>query len=132
MRSGWNTIERMSWLDAIIIGVFQLFALLPGVSRSGSTIVGGMVRGFNRPWAARYSFLLGIPAILGAGLLATLDLLQAPNLADMLPALFTTFTVAGIVGYACIHFLLNWVRQRSLYPFAIYCVALSLISFILL
>ncbi|MBK8434658.1 MAG: undecaprenyl-diphosphatase UppP [Chloroflexi bacterium] len=132
MRSGWNSIEKMSWLDAIIIGVFQLFALLPGVSRSGSTIVGGMVRGFNRPWAARYSFLLGIPAILGAGLLATLDLLQAPNLSAMLPALFTTFAVAGIVGYACIHLLLTWVRQRSLYPFAIYCVALSLISFILL
>lgn len=132
MRSGWNSAERMSWLDAIVIGVFQMFALLPGVSRSGSTIVGGMVRGLNRPWAARYSFLLGIPAILGAGLFALVDLAKAPDLGQQIPTLVITFVVAAVVGYACIHFLLNWVRQRSLYPFAIYCVAFSLLSIVVL
>jgi undecaprenyl-diphosphatase len=130
MRSGWNSVERMSWLDAIVIGLFQLLALLPGISRSGSTIVGGLVRGLNRPWAARYSFLLGIPAILGAGVFALADLFQAQNAADMLPALLVTFAVSAIVGYACIHFLLQWVRERSLLPFAGYCVALSLFALV--
>ena len=130
MRSGWNSAERMSWLDAVVIGLFQMMALLPGISRSGSTIVGGMVRGFNRPWAARYSFLLGIPVILGAGLLSLLDLARMDNVGQALPALLVTMVTAAVVGYACIHFLLSWLRERSLVPFAIYCLGLGLLGLV--
>lgn len=119
--SGQKTVEKMGWGDAIIIGLFQMFALLPGISRSGSTITGGLLRGLDRELAARYSFLLGIPAIGGAGLLGLLDLMGTSNV--NVTTLFVTFTTSAIVGYACIHFLMQWLKQRSLYPFAIYCAA---------
>lgn len=121
LRSGHKAQTEMSWLDTIVVGLFQALALFPGISRSGSTIVGGLLRGFDRPTAARYSFLLGIPAILGAGLLSLLDLVRAPDLAEQLAPLSVVFFSAAISGYACIHWLLQWVRRRSLIPFAIYC-----------
>ncbi len=118
--SGKRTIDRMGWLDAIIIGVTQMFALMPGISRSGSTIVGGLLRGLSRPDAARYSFLLGVPAIGGAGLLALLDIFgETPTESFLIYGM--GFVTAAVSGYACIHFLLSWVRKHSLYPFAIYC-----------
>lgn len=134
LRSGLTTLDEMSWTDAIIIGLFQAMALLPGISRSGSTIVGGLLRGLNREVAARYSFLLGIPAIFGAGLLTILDISDDSNLNQQLPTLVITFFTAGISGFACIHLLLTWVKQRSLIPFAIYCAAFGLfylIAFVL-
>lgn len=130
--SGEKEIAGMTWTDAIIIGLFQMFALIPGISRSGSTITAGLWRGLNRALAARYSFLLGVPAILGAGLLAILDLLEASDLAQQLPALIAVFLAAAITGYACIYGLLAWLRQRSLYPFAIYCFLLGTIYLIFL
>lgn len=126
MRSGLTTLKEMSWLDAIIIGVFQALALFPGISRSGSTIVGGLLRGLNREIAARYSFLLGIPVIFGAGLLSIFDLFGAPDLGQQLPSLVVTFVSAAVSGYACIHFLLQWVKQRGLLPFAVYCAIFGL------
>jgi undecaprenyl-diphosphatase len=119
--SGEKKLDRMTWFDAIFIGMFQMFALFPGVSRSGSTIVAGLLRGLNRELAARYSFLMSIPVIAGAGLLGVKDLIQEGNLMAQLPSLMVVFATAAIVGYGCITFLLNWLRQRSLYPFAIYC-----------
>ena len=116
----------MKWLDAVIIGLAQMLALMPGISRSGSTITAGLWRGLERPAAARYSFLLGVPAIAGAGLLSVLELIQSPDLAGQVPSLVAAFLSAALVGYACIHFLLSWLRQRSLYLFAAYCVAFSL------
>ncbi len=122
--SGKKTIEKMSWFDAIFIGVFQMVALFPGVSRSGSTIVGGLLRGLSRELAARYSFLMSIPVILGAGLLGVKDLLEAGNV-DVV-TLGVLFGSSAVVGYGCIALLLNWVKQRSLYPFAIYCALFGL------
>lgn len=119
--SGKKETAQMTWKDAIIIGLFQMFALFPGISRSGSTITGGLSRGLDRATAARYSFLLGIPAIFGAGLLALLDVLSADNLANDLPVYMAGFVTAAITGYMCIHFLLSWLKQHSLYLFAIYC-----------
>ena len=127
--SGHKQLEKMSWLDAIIIGVFQMFALFPGVSRSGSTIVAGLIRGLNRETAARFSFLLGIPAILGAGLLSVVDIVQAGNLGSQWPAMLAGFVTAAVSGYACIHFLLTWLKQRNLYIFVVYVVLMSLFSF---
>jgi undecaprenyl-diphosphatase len=131
LHSGTKPIENLSWLDAIIIGLFQVLALLPGISRSGSTITGGLARDLERAPAARFSFLLGIPAIGGAGLLALLDLFQASNVAEQLPALGVTFVFSAVVGILCIHFLLSWLRQHRLYPFAIYCAAFGAIFLIL-
>jgi undecaprenyl-diphosphatase len=130
MLSGQKQLAQMSWLDALIIGVMQIPAILPGVSRSGGTIAAALARGFDRPTAARFSFLLGVPAIAGAGLLALIDLLQVGNLAEQLPFLLATFVTSAVVGYAAIYFLLSWLRQRSLYGFAVYCVALALLYFL--
>ena len=130
-RSGKKELSGMSWLDAITIGLFQMLALFPGISRSGSTIVGGLLRGLDRELAARYSFLLGVPAILGAGLLSLLDLLGSANFNSQIPALVTTFIFSAIVGYTCIHFLIQWLKKRSLIPFAIYCSALGIIFLVI-
>ncbi|MAT96299.1 MAG: undecaprenyl-diphosphatase [Anaerolineaceae bacterium] len=131
MLSGKKDIPQMTWTDAIIIGLFQMVALFPGVSRSGSTIVGGLSRGLDRPTAARYSFLLGIPAILGAGLQAILDIFSA-NGSDFSTGVYiTSFIAAGVTGYACIHWLLTWVKNHTLYGFAAY-VALFGTAFLLI
>ena len=128
--TGDKPISRMSWLDSIVIGLVQVFALLPGISRSGVTITAGLSRRLDRATAARYSFLLGVPVIAGAGLLAVLDLSQSPGASSLAPFLLTTFAVAAIVGYACIHFLMNWLQQRSLYLFAAYCFAFGFVYII--
>lgn len=128
MLSGDKLIKEISWLDALIVGLFQTLALFPGVSRSGSTITAGLIRGLDREAAARFSFLLGIPAILGAGLLSALDLAQAPDLAAQTPLLVGGFISAALSGYACIYFLLAWLKRRNLYIFVVYCVLFSLLS----
>lgn len=129
--SGRKDLRELGWLDAIIIGLFQMLALLPGISRSGSTIAAGLWRGLNRDTAARYSFLLGIPAIVGAGLLAASDILAADDLGIQWPLLLASFSSAAISGYVCIRFLLNWLRNRSLYLFAAYCAVFGLLYLIL-
>jgi len=85
------------------------------------------MRGLDRGVAARYSFLLGVPAIVGAGLLSLLDLLGSPDMGSKITSLFTTFIVSAIAGYACIHFLLQWLKKHSLIPFAVYCAAFGII-----
>ena len=130
MLSGKTTFESMSWLDALVVGIFQTFALFPGVSRSGSTMVGGLIRGLDREAATRFSFLLGIPAILAAGLSAVNDLLFGNNASEGAGAMIAVFIVSAIVGYACIAWLLRFVRNNSLIPFAIYCVTFSIIYLI--
>lgn len=128
---GIKDLAKMTWLDALIIGVAQLFALVPGISRSGITMSTGLGRGLDRPSAARYSFLLGIPAIAGAGLIAALDLAGSPDLAEQIPELLITFLTAFIVGYACIYWLLNWVRQHSFYIFAFYCIGFGIFNLVM-
>jgi len=123
--TGKKMLAEMTWLDAIIIGLFQMLALLPGISRSGSTITAGIWRGLNRGTAARYSFLLGVPAILGAGVLALSDLFGSGNISSQWPLFLATFLAAAAAGYACIYFLLTWLRSHSLYIFAIYCALLG-------
>ena len=122
---GNKLLNQMTWLDAIIIGIFQMFALIPGISRSGSTITAGIWRGLDRGTAARYSFLLGVPAILGAGLLSLVKLVESGNFTSQWPALMAAFLAAAIVGYACIYFLLAWLRHHRLYIFAAYCALLG-------
>ncbi len=117
---GHRAISQLTWLDTLIIGTFQVLALLPGVSRSGTTIAAGLGRGLDRHSAARFSFLVGLPAIAGAGLLSILDIFTAQG---SLPIghYVAAFIAAAITGYACIAFLLSWVKNHSLYLFAAYC-----------
>lgn len=129
--SGTKSLAKLTWPDAVIIGLFQLIALMPGISRSGSTITGGLARNLDRATAARFSFLLGIPAIAGAGLLALFELFSASNIGEQLPVLGATFLFSAVVGYLCIAFLLSWLRQRRLYPFAIYCAVFGALFLIL-
>jgi undecaprenyl-diphosphatase len=118
-------LADMSWGDAIVIGLFQMLALLPGISRSGSTITAGIWRGLDRATAARYSFLLGVPAILGAGLLAAVDIVGSGDVLTSWPIYAATFLAAALTGYACIYFLLTWLKSHSLYLFAAYCAVLG-------
>lgn len=121
-------LTGMNWQDAFWIGVFQALSVFPGISRSGSTITGGMLRRLDRPAAARFSFLMSIPVMLGAGLLAGLDLFRMPNFASLLPAFLPGFLVAGVVGYLSIRWLIDYLTRRPLYGFAAYCAAIGLVT----
>ena len=114
-------LDTLAWPDALMIGLAQALAIFPGISRSGATIAAGLARGLRREPAARFSFLLATPIILGAGLLQTMDLAQAGDLATQAPTLLVGFVTAGIVGFGCIHFLMRYLQHHRLYPFAVYC-----------
>ncbi len=118
-------LENLDWGDALAIGLWQVVAMLPGVSRSGSTISGAVMRDFSRTAAARFSFLMSIPVIFGAGLLTIKDLIQAGTLGVELPAIMIGFVAAAISGYLCIRWLLKYLQSHSLYVFAAYCVLVS-------
>jgi undecaprenyl-diphosphatase len=120
-------IESLNWLDALVIGLAQSIAILPGISRSGATIAGGLARRLERPAAARFSFLLSVPALVGAGLVALKDLFETPGWAAQAPILILGFVTAAVVGYLCIRWLLAYLSRRSLYVFAVYCVLASLL-----
>jgi undecaprenyl-diphosphatase len=122
-----NKMVDLNWKDALIIGCFQILALFPGVSRSGATITGGMLRSLDRPAAARFSFLMSIPVMLGAGLLATIDLFQIPDLQALLPALSAGFLSSVVVGYLSIHWLLRFLTRRPLYIFSAYCTGIGIL-----
>jgi undecaprenyl-diphosphatase len=120
--------ETMNWLDAVIIGVLQGVAIIPGVSRSGLTLSGALSRKLERDFAARFSFLLSIPAILGALVLQLKDIIggQAPGTGGIGPAPVIAGTItAGVVGFFAVSFMLKIVRERSLKGFAIYVTVLG-------
>ena len=119
-------IESLGWLDAIVIGLAQVAAILPGVSRSGATIAGGLSRRLERPAAARFSFLMSAPALLGAGVLALKDLFEIPGWMAQAPALIAGFAAAAVVGYLAIRWLIAYLGRRPLYMFSIYCVVAGL------
>jgi undecaprenyl-diphosphatase len=104
--------------DALVVGAMQALAIAPGLSRSGSTIGAGVFRGLRRDAAARFSFLLSIPAILGAGLVALRDV---PAGTDWGPVAVGA-VVAALTGFAAIAFLMRYLRTRTMRPFAVYCV----------
>jgi undecaprenyl-diphosphatase len=127
----YRQLESLGWLDAIIIGLFQALALFPGISRSGATISGGLLRGLEREQAARFSFLLAVPTMLGAGFIALLDLSRAADSATQIAPLLVGMLAAALVGLAAIHWLLSFLRTRRLYGFALYCALVSLGSLII-
>lgn len=118
-RASHRTEEQMTWKDALIVGVAQGMAIIPGISRSGSTIAVLLMRGVDGETAARFSFLLALPAIFGAALLSIKDLDQVT--ADMVPVYLAGTGAALLTGLLCIHFLMGIIRRRRLSWFAFYC-----------
>ncbi|HMN13120.1 MAG TPA: undecaprenyl-diphosphatase UppP [Bellilinea sp.] len=113
----------LNWKDALWIGFFQALSIFPGISRSGSTMAGGMTRNLERPASARFSFLMSIPIMLAAGLVSILDLKDIPNTESLLLPLIVGFIVAAIVGYFAIKWLISYISKHSFKGFAIYCLA---------
>ncbi len=114
-------IEGLGLGEVLSIGTAQAIAIAPGISRSGATIATGLALGLRREEAARFSFLLGAPIILGAGLFQTMKLAQAGASEATLLALGAGFIAAAITGYLCIRFLMAFLQQGSLVVFGIYC-----------
>ena len=125
-RPGQREIEQVGLADALFVGCAQVLALMPGVSRSGSTITASLLRGMSRRTAARFSFLLGVPVILGAGLKDAADLAR-----DGIPHGERGVFIAGvlsalIVGYAAVAGLMRYLQRRTTDVFVVYRVALGL------
>lgn len=115
---------------AVLFGIGQAMALIPGVSRSGATITFGLAMGFKREFAARYSFLLALPAVFASGLLETKDI-GSDSFVNW-PATILATVVAFGVGYAVISTLMNYLKTKSFKPFVYYRVSLGILVLILL
>lgn len=125
-----RTMDAITLMDVLIIGLAQSCALIPGVSRSGATIVAALWLGMRRADAARFSFLLGIPAIAGAGIFELGEAMDVLG-ADAWPAIAVGTLTAAVSGYASIAWLLRYLQKKSLAPFAAYRVALGILLFVL-
>lgn len=118
VRIGASELEKASNSDALIVGVAQALALVPGISRSGMTIAAGFTRDLGREQAARFAFLLAFPVILGGGILQTIEL---AGTGELRPVLAVGVLVAGLSGYFAIAFLVRGLTRWGLKPFAYYC-----------
>jgi undecaprenyl-diphosphatase len=126
-RGSSRTIDAMTWRDALAIGLIQGMAVIPGISRSGSTIACAMLLGLDRQLAARYSFLLSVPAILGAVLLKTKDAVEAGVHVDVLP-LVVGFFSAALVGILALRFFIPIVKQGKLHYFVAYLIPVGILG----
>jgi undecaprenyl-diphosphatase len=120
--------EGLSWWQVLLVGVAQGLAIAPGISRSGATMGAAMLLGLKREAAARFSFLLAGPIILGAGLVQTRKLVAMPGLRSQLLPLAAGFLAALATGYLCIRVLLEYLRTHSLTLFAAYCWFAALVA----
>ena len=127
MTSGEVDFHNVSAKESLFMGLGQACAILPGLSRSGTTIAAGLVIGLDKEFAAKFSFILSIPAILGAFILQVKDIGSAMD-ANFLP-IFLGFIAAFIAGYAAIKWMLELIQKRSLDIFAYYCWAVGIIVF---
>lgn len=127
-------IERVTFADAMIIGIAQAFALFPGVSRSGSTITAGLFRGLTREAAARFSFILSTPVIAGAAVVELPKLLKmhhAGTLALPFSLIFISIAVSAVVGIIVIAFFLRYLQVRTLKIFIYYRILLGIVILLL-
>jgi undecaprenyl-diphosphatase len=123
-----RSLDSITWLDALVIGLFQVMAVFPGASRSGTTITGGMLRGFDRPSAARFAFLMSAPILIAASAYETVTVLNMPDSnVEFFPLLFIGFVVSGVVGWLAVKWLINYLGKHSLYVFAAYCAVVGTI-----
>jgi undecaprenyl-diphosphatase len=132
---GGKRDDNLSYTDAFVIGLFQCLALFPGISRSGAAIVGGLRRGVEHEAAAKFSFLIGTPAIFAASVLEIPKLLHAHELHALFGTALAAAIISGIVAFASTAFLMRYFRDHdswALKPFAYYCAAAGALSFLLI
>ena len=131
VRKGRKTERSATMLDVLLVGVAQAVATCPGISRSGTTITAGCFVGFERKFAVRYSFLMSIPAILGANILALKDALESDIVMADVPVYLIGVVVSAVVGYLCIR-LLRMIAEKGKFGFfAYYCWAAGLVTLVL-
>ena len=131
VRKGRKTEKSATMVDVLLVGVAQAVATCPGISRSGTTITAGCFRGFDRKFAVRFSFLLSIPAILGANILSLKDAVEAGIIWADVPVDLVGVGVSAVVGHACIR-LLKMIADRGKFgAFAYYCWAVGVLTLIL-
>lgn len=131
VRKGRKTASNASMLDVIIVGIGQLIATLPGISRSGMTIATGCFVGFDREFAVRFSFLLSIPAVLAANVLSLVESLGVGIDASQIPVYLVGVVTAAVVGYLCICLLKRIARNGRFGIFAYYCWAVGLFTLVM-
>jgi undecaprenyl-diphosphatase len=132
-RKALRTLDQVGWLDAIVVGCAQAVALIPGSSRSGCTITGALFMALNRETAARFSFLLSLPAVFAAGVFELIKarhelLATQEHVHDLLAATLVSF----VVGYASIAFLLGYLKKHTMWVFIIYRLLMGAALFALL
>lgn len=130
MSHGHKTAKSAKVSDAFIVGIAQAVAVVPGISRSGATISTGMLCGYDRRFAVRFSFLLSLPAVLGATILELKDALEAGFDTSMLPAYLVGMVTAAVVGFFAIHLVNALVKRGKFGKFAYYCWAVGLVTLI--
>ncbi len=127
-------LTQLTWKHGVFYGLWQALALVPGVSRSGGTIAGGLFMGYTREAAARYSFLLAIPAVLASGGLQVVEVLrgEAEGSGTGWGPIWAATAVAFVVGYAVIAWFMRYITTHTFTPFMIYRIVLALVLFALL
>lgn len=128
IESGEKDASTATYKNSLFVGLAQGVATLPGISRSGSTITAGLACGFNREFAVKYSFIMSIPAILGACILEIPDLAGAALTKAEVANYIVGMAVAAVVGYACIKAMLLMVKKSKFMGFSIYCLCAGIIS----
>jgi undecaprenyl-diphosphatase len=132
-QDGRNPISALTMKDALIVGVWQSLALIPGISRSGATIAGGLLLGLSHEASARFSFLLATPIIVGAAVLEVPKLIRSG--AQITSIALVGGIVAGVTAYLAISILMRWMKTqefKALDPFAYYCIGFGVLSLVLL
>ena len=127
-----KTEENATWLDALLVGVAQCFAVLPGLSRSGTTICAGLFRGFSRDFAVRFAFIMSLPVVLGANILELADAIKAPAAAGAVPLhiYIVGILVAMVAGLAAIKLVRMVSKSGHFRPFAVYCALIGVITIV--
>ncbi|MBB1243319.1 undecaprenyl-diphosphate phosphatase [Streptomyces durbertensis] len=125
-----KNLEQLNVRDGVLFGLWQALALVPGMSRSGVTMTGGLFLGYDRASAARYSFLLAIPAVLGSGAYELKEIGGETGQVAWGPTILAT-VVGGLVGYAVIAWFMHWISTRSFMPFVWYRIAVGVVILLL-
>ena len=127
VKPGNKTEKEMTWLNALFIGLIQGIAIIPGISRSGSTIAGGLFAKLDRKFAAEFSFLLSVPAVLGAAVLQTRDLTKADMVNIDIVFYLSGLIAAAVAGYVCTKLLVQIIQKQRLNYFSIYLIIVGTI-----
>ena len=128
---GRKTERDATWLDALIVGIMQCFAVLPGLSRSGTTMVGGLLRGFSREFAVRFAFIMSLPVILGANILEVGDAIAAtPAVPTPVYIYVIGVLVALVSGLAAIKMVKFVAKRGNFRPFVVYCTLIGIVTIV--